>query len=57
MLTDDYSDMINDRKLIRDTAEKERPTSDARQLKWQEIEQLKDDREIELLEQGAIEIG
>ena len=57
MLTDDYSDMINQRKLIRDTAEKERPTSDFRKLKWREIEELQDKNELKLLEHGGIEIG
>jgi len=42
ILTPDYSEMINARKLIRDTAEKERPTSDVRQLKWREIELIQD---------------
>ena len=57
ILTPDYSEMINARKLIRATAEKERPTSDARQLKWQEIERLKYINELVLLESGRVEIG
>ena len=57
MLTVDYSDIIKDRKLMRETTEKDRPTSDVRQLKWQEIEAIKDDRELKQLESGDIEIG
>ena len=57
MLTVDYSDIINDRKLMRETTEKERPTSDVRQLKWREIEALQDENALKLLKKGVIEIG
>ena len=57
MLTVDYSDIINDRKSMRETAEKERPTSDVRQLKWREIERLQYKNALKLLKKGVIEIG
>ena len=57
MLTVDYSDIINDRKLMRETTEKERPTSDVRQLKWREIERLQYKNALKLLKKGVIEIG
>ena len=57
MLTVDYSDIIKDRKLMRETAEKERPTSDVRKLKWREIERLQYKNALKLLKKGVIEIG
>ena len=55
ILTPDYSEMINARKLIRETAEKERPTSDARKLKWREIERIQYKNALKLLKKGVVQ--
>ena len=57
-LTADYSEIINDRKLVRETTERERPTSDVRKLKWREIEELQYKNALEWLEpDDYIQIG
>jgi hypothetical protein len=56
ILTADYSELIDERRLRSEAAKKYRPTSSVKR-KWQEIEGKKADKEIKLLENGAIEIG
>ena len=58
ILTADYAEIINERRLKSEAARKERPTAGFRRLKWREIEDIKDDKEIELLESDDyIQIG
>jgi hypothetical protein len=57
ILTADYSELIDERRLRSEAAEKERPTAGLKRLKWREIEELIYDKEIELLEKGGVEIG
>jgi hypothetical protein len=57
ILTADYSELIDERRLRSEAAKKERPTAGLKRLKWRDIEELQYKNELELLEKGNIEIG